>query len=47
MQARGCTAMELKHISTGGHYGDLTLQGTGELEVDGVVIDAPGQTVLI
>ncbi|MGB0845401.1 MAG: hypothetical protein ACPGSM_01705, partial [Thiolinea sp.] len=38
---------ELKRITSGGHYGDLTLQGTGELETDGVVIDAPGQAVLI
>ena len=39
--------MELQRITTGGHFGDLTLQGPGDLETDGVVVDAPGQTVLI
>lgn len=37
----------LQRITCGGDYGDLILQGNGEINGDGVEINAPGETVLI
>lgn len=39
--------MMLKRITCSGDYGDLVMQGTGEPNLDGVEINAPGETVLI
>ncbi len=41
------TVSLLKRITSGGDYGHLTLQGNGDINGDGVLVDAPGATVLI